>query len=95
MKAKEVLDLLKITRVTLSSYVKSGKINVKRLHNGYYDYCKEDVYELAGEEPNKINVIYSRVSTYKQKDDLDVQTDKIVKYCKSKKITVKHIFSEI
>ena len=38
MKAKEALKLLKITRPTLSKYVKEGKINVKRCVNGQYIY---------------------------------------------------------
>ncbi len=46
MKSKEVLRLLKISRVTLTGYVKSGKVRVKKLPNGYYDYNEDDVYKL-------------------------------------------------
>ena len=38
MKSKEVLKLLKISRLTLSKYVKDGKIKTKKLPNGFYDY---------------------------------------------------------
>ena len=43
MKCAEVLKLLKITRPTLSSYVKLGKIKVTKLGNGYYDYNDESM----------------------------------------------------
>ena len=45
MKACKVLEKLNVTRKTLNSYVKSGKIRVKELGNGFYDYDEElDAY---------------------------------------------------
>ena len=38
MKSNEVLSLLKVTRATLTKYVKEGKIKVTELGNGRYDY---------------------------------------------------------
>ena len=43
----QVLEKLDVTRKTLNSYVKSGKIRVKELGNGFYDYDEEDVTRLA------------------------------------------------
>lgn len=37
MKAKEVLNLLQVTRVTLSNYVKLGLIKTTKKGNGKYD----------------------------------------------------------
>ena len=73
MKAKQVFKLLKITRPILCSYVRDNKIKATKLPNGYYDYDENSVYQFLGElSPYsiKINVIYARVSTYKQKSDL-------------------------
>lgn len=94
MKAKEVLKILNVSRVTLVSYVKKGYIKVTKLPNGYYDYDEESVRNFSNENI-RYNVIYTRVSTHKQKDDLDRQTKSIIEYCKSKKIIVNKIFSEI
>ena len=69
MKSKEALKLLGVSRVTLSTYVKNGKIKVTKLSNGYYDYDDKSIFDFLGQN-KKINVIYTRVSTYKQKDDL-------------------------
>ncbi len=45
-KSKEVLELLQITRSTLTKYVKEGIIKIEVLPNGGYDYDKESVYKL-------------------------------------------------
>ena len=46
MKAKEVLNLLRITRQTLTNYVKNGIIKVEILKNGRYDYDNQSVYSF-------------------------------------------------
>ena len=94
MKSKDVLRILGISRVTLWSYVKFGKIKVTKLSNGFYDYDDKSVYDCAGKK-NKVNVIYARVSTYKQKDDLKRQVQLLNKYCLANKIVVDKTYSEI
>ena len=44
MKANEVLNLLRITRPTLTKYVKEGIIKTEKLPNGRYEYDTESVY---------------------------------------------------
>lgn len=95
MKSNEVLKILKISRVTLCKYAKSGKIRVEKEPNGYYKYCDEDVYKIAGIEDNRLNVIYARVSTNKQKQDLANQIDNSIAYLNSKGIKVDKIYSDI
>ena len=41
MRSKEVLKILKITRPTLTSYVKNGKIRAVLQPNNFYDYNKD------------------------------------------------------
>ena len=94
MKSKEVLNLLKVSRVTLSTYVRTGIIKVTPLANGFYDYDEKSVFAFLGRK-SRINVIYARVSTYKQKSDLKRQIDKLVQFCNNNKITFNHIFSDI
>jgi len=94
MKAKEVLSLLKISRVTLWSYTKSGKIKTTKLDNGYYDYDRTSVLKLIKSD-NRYNAIYARVSTNKQSKDLDNQVKRIQKYCKDKKTKNIKIFKDI
>jgi putative resolvase len=94
MKSKEVLDLLEISRVTLWTYVKNGKIKATKRHNGFYDYDNKSVYELLNSSVKK-NVIYTRVSTYKQKKDLTRQIEKIKDYCSKNNINIDGLFSEV
>ena len=94
MKAKDVLKLLNISRSTLYNYTKNGKINVKLLDNGYYDYDEVSVYQILKKDP-KINVIYARVSTYKQKNDLRNQINNITTYCNNNNITIDNVLSDI
>jgi len=53
------------------------------------------VYKIAGIESNRKNVIYARVSTYKQKNDLDNQITIIENYMNSKGIGVNKIYKDI
>ena len=46
MRAKEVLDILGITRPTLCKYVKQGLIKIDSCINGQYRYNRESVTEL-------------------------------------------------
>jgi predicted site-specific integrase-resolvase len=81
MKAREVLKILGISRVTLNKYVNNGSIKVTKLDNGYYDYDDESVYKFMKKDL-RYNVLYARVSTYKQKNDLDNQVNSLIDYCK-------------
>lgn len=98
MKSKDVLKLLNITRPTLTSYVKTGKILVNLLPNGYYDYDDDSVYKFIGKDKydfQRINIIYARVSTYKQKNDLGNQVLQLIDFCNDNNIKYDKVFKEI
>jgi len=95
MKASEVLKLLKVTRQTLVNYVKSGKITVTKLGNGYYDYHEDSVYKFLNIDKIRYNVIYCRVSTQKQKNDLANQILKLNDFCSNNNIQYNKIYQEI
>ena len=94
MKANRVLKLLKITRPTLTSYVKSGKVKVKANINGFYDYDDESVYNLIGIS-NRDVAVYGRVSTLKQKNSLDQQINYIVSYANSNGYNITKIYKDV
>ena len=95
MKAKEVLKLLKITRPTLTRYVKTGKIKTVTLPNGFYDYDEETVYGAFNKELTRKSVLYCRVSTPKQKNDLRNQEELLKEFCSRNGIVVSDIYSDI
>lgn len=94
MKARDVMKTLSISRTTLYLYTKDGKLKGTKLDNGYYDYDEESVFRLLKKD-NRINIIYARVSTYKQKKDLQKQINLIEQYCITHKVNNYKILSEI
>jgi len=95
MKANEVLNLLRISRKTLHVYVATGKIRYTVMPNGYYDYNDEDVYKLLNRDVKRKTVIYARVSTNKQKNDLNNQIDQLKQWCFMNGYTINAIYSDI
>lgn len=95
MKCSEVLKLLRISRQTLSKYVKTEIIKVKQLPNGYYEYNNDDVFNLISKDNIRQNVIYARVSSTCQKKDLQTQVETIKVFCNKNGIHINEVYSEI
>jgi len=95
IKSKEVLELLQITRPTLTKYVKEGLIKVNILPNGRYDYDKDSVYKLFNKGVERKTYIYARVSTPKQKADLENQIQMLKQFCFSNGYCISRVFSDI
>jgi len=95
MKAKEVLNTLKISRGTLSAYVKRGWIGTDRLQNGYYDYNDGDVFNLLNKGVKRKTYIYARVSTYKQKTALKNQVEMLKNFSFNSGYQINGVYSDI
>ena len=95
MKTDKVLKLLKISRQTLCKYVKNNKIKVTKLVNGYYDYDDESVYKLLNQDLERTSAIYCRVSTNKQKQDLENQKDTLIQFCNKNNIKISKSYCDI
>ena len=95
MKANEVLNLLRISRKTLHVYASTGKIRFTVMPNGYYDYSNEDVYKLLNRDVKRKTFIYARVSTIKQKNDLNNQIEQLKQWCFMNGYTINAIYSDI
>ena len=95
MKSKDVLKLLQITRPTLTKYVKNGIIKTITKPNGQYDYNKESVYTLFNNGIDRKTYIYCRVSTQKQKTDLENQIRLLKQFCFTKGWCVGKVFQDI
>ena len=95
MKSSKVLKILNISRQTLVKYVKNGDIRVVMQTNRQYDYNEEDVYRKAGLSENRVNVVYARVSTPKQKRDLENQAETPINYCNANGVKVDKVYKDI
>ena len=94
MKAKDVLKILNISRITLYNYTKEGKIKANKMSNGCYDYDEESIFKIINKD-SRINVIYARVSTSKKKHDLENQINQITSYCNNNNIIINKTYSDI
>ena len=95
MKASEVLQLLKITRPTLTKYVKEGKIKVIVKGNGQYDYDVDSVYKMLNKDIERKTYLYARVSTVKQKKDLENQVQLLKNYCFQNGLQINGIYTDV
>ena len=95
MKTKDVLKILKVTRPTLSKYVKEGKLKVTLKPSGQYDYDDDSVLKLAGVTEERTCAIYARVSTQKQKASLGTQVETLSKFAISNGYVIDKVYKDI
>ena len=86
--AKTVTKILGVTAQTLRNWDKENKLKPTYVKsNGYRYYSEESILAYTQERKTKknLNVIgYTRVSSKKQKDDLERQKENIEKYLKER-----------
>jgi len=70
LKPKEACQKLGISYCTLQSYVKKGYIQPVILQSGKWGFREEDVEKLMGIVRKRKVILYARVSSNTQKDDL-------------------------
>ncbi len=95
MKSREVLELLQITRPTLTKYVKNGSIKTITLPNGRYEYDDESVFRIFNKGVQRKTLIYARVSTTKQKADLENQIEMLKQFCYVNGFCISRVYSDV
>ena len=95
MKARDVLNILNISRPTLKRYREKGILKATLLPTGHYDFDEDSVYLLKNKNEPRINVIYARVPTCKQKKDLANQTVELKDFMKAKGFELNNIYQDI
>ena len=94
MRASEVLRILRVSRATLSKYVKEGRIRLNTSVTKWNDYNDSDVYSMINKSERK-TFVYARVSTSKQEKDLENQIELLKTYSASKGYRISGIYSDI
>jgi predicted site-specific integrase-resolvase len=81
----KVCKIVGVTPQTLRNWDKNGKLKpIKRMKNGYRYYDMQDIISLKGETQDRIVIGYCRVSSVKQKDDLERQIENVKTYMLAK-----------
>lgn len=95
MKIQKVIKILGISKPTAYKLIKEGKLQATKSEiSNYWNFDDESVFRLANKKERMV-VVYARVSTPKQKQDLANQIDKLVIFTNSIGLTVDKTFSEI
>ena len=93
---REFADMIGKSVKTMQRWDREGILTAYRspskrryyTHTQYLEYMGITITE------NKQNVIYARVSTKNQKDDLKNQIDFLIKYCHNKGIEISNIYTD-
>lgn len=90
--SKEIRDILKISSQCLYNYKKSGQVKTKRISDKKYLYQLPENFDIDRE-----NVIYARVATSRQKNDLNNQLFILKQFTLANGILVKYdnVFTDI
>lgn len=95
MEYKDVHKLTRLHRNTIYKYAKQGKIRTTKINDKHLIYNDDDVYAIAGISPMRDIVIYARVSTTKQKKDLENQIETLKLFANSNGFVVNKIYKDI
>ena len=95
MKAKEVLQILRVSRPTLTKYVREGLVKVTLKGNGQYDYDADSVYQTLNKDVERKTYVYARVSTSKQKHELDNQVQLLKTFCFQNGYVLNGVYQDI
>jgi len=95
LRPKEVCERLGISYATLREYVKRGWIKPVVLESGRWRFREEDVERLAGiVKPEKV-ILYARVSSSTQRDDLERQVKTLEEWARGNNITDYEVVTDI
>lgn len=95
MKASEVMKTLQISRSTLLRWRKEGILKAKKLPSGQYDWDEDSVFELINKGEKRGVYLYGRVSTPKQKSDLENQMESLQHFAMKQGYQVAGAFQDI
>ncbi|MEM3651176.1 MAG: IS607 family transposase [Candidatus Jordarchaeaceae archaeon] len=81
----EVAKLFRVSYVAVKKWAYAGKIKFIKTPGGKYRYPESEVRRLLGElAPKGKAVVYARVSSVDQKEDLERQKKRLLEYAESK-----------
>ena len=95
MKANEVMKLLQISRSTLLRWRKEGILKATKLPSGQYDWDANSVFKILNKGEVRGVYLYARVSTPKQKQDLENQIENLQSFTMKNGYQVKGLYKDI
>lgn len=98
-KPQKFAELLGVTVKTLQRWDNSGKLKAYRTptNRRYYTYEQYLLFKngsLSTEEDSRLSVIYARVSTRNQKDDLKSQVEFLKTFCNARGMIIDEVIED-
>lgn len=97
-KPGEFAKLVNRTVGTLRKWDREGKLTAERMPSGHRYYTDEHLTEalnIERKQPETYNIIYARVSSAKQKTDLERQVSALEQFCLGRGLVVGEIIKEV
>jgi len=95
LRPKEVCEMLGISYTTLRDYVKRGYIKPVLTPGGRWRFREEDVDRLMGLTRARKTVLYARISSHTQKDDLERQVRVLEEWARQNNIEDYEVVTDI
>ncbi|GAY25122.1 IS607 family transposase [Desulfurococcaceae archaeon AG1] len=96
LRPKEVCEKLGVSYTTLRRWIESGYIRAIRTVGGKYRIPESEVRRLLEGRVKEVRaVVYARVSSQDQKEDLERQIKYLLEYCASKGYKVVEVLTDI
>ncbi|MGL4998913.1 MAG: IS607 family transposase [Cetobacterium sp.] len=97
IKPKYASELLGVSVKTLQRWDNDGVLKAFRSPTDRRYYTEEQIFDFKGVpgKQKRKNVVYSRVSTTNQKDDLINQNNFLLSYCASKGVIIDELISDL
>lgn len=89
------MRILRISRSTLYRYATEEGLIRREMIGKRYDYSDEDIYNLVNKNIPRKNFIYARVSTPKQKKDLENQIEMLKMWAFQNGLQINGIYSDV
>jgi excisionase family DNA binding protein len=86
LKSTEASKYIGVSINTIKTLANNGKIKFFKTTGGHRRFMQEDLDAFTGKiasKPDKSTVVYARCSTAKQKENLERQKDRLMKYSES------------
>ena len=86
LKTTEASKYIGVSINTIKTLANNGKIKSFKTTGGHRRFMQEDLDAFTGRiasKPDKSTVVYARCSTAKQKENLERQKDRLMKYSES------------
>jgi len=79
----EVAEIFGVSYTAVKKWTYSGKIKYFKTPGGRYRYSESEVRRLLGLAPRRKVIVYARVSSSDQRDDLERQKNRLVEFARS------------